>query len=55
MHKENKGEDPPLPFECSQEGSGGLPYDKGGDARLKFWIKPLKENNLDVAQPFFDP
>ena len=34
---------------------GGLPYKRGGDARRKFWIKPLKENNLGVAQPFFDP
>ena len=34
---------------------GGLPYERGGDARRKFWIKPLKETNLDVAQPFFDP
>ena len=28
---------------------------KGGDARRKFWIKPLKETELGVAQPFFDP
>ena len=34
---------------------GGLPYKRGGDARRKFWIKPLKEINLRVAQPFFDP
>ena len=34
---------------------GRLPYESGGDARLKFWIKPLKETNLGVAQPFFDP
>ena len=34
---------------------GGLPYKRGGDARRKFWIKPLKEINLGVAQPFFDP
>ena len=27
----------------------------GGDARQKFWIKPLKETDLSVAQDFFDP
>ena len=27
----------------------------GGNARRKFWLKPLKETNLGVAQPFFDP
>ena len=27
----------------------------GGDARRKFWIKPLKETELGMAQPFFDP
>ena len=26
-----------------------------GDDRQKFWIKPLKDTNLGVAQPFFDP
>ena len=26
-------------------------YERGGDARQKFWIKPLKETNLGVAQP----
>ena len=34
---------------------GGLPYERGGDARRNFWIKPLKETNLGVAQPFFNP
>ena len=32
------------------KGGGG-----GGDARRKFWIKPLKETDLVVAQAFFDP
>ena len=36
-------------------GGGGLPYERGGDARQNFWIKPLKETNLGVAQPFFEP
>ena len=36
-------------------GGGGLPYERDGDDRRKFWIKPLKETNLGVAQPFFDP
>ena len=34
---------------------GGLPYERDGDDRRKFWIKPLKEINLGVVQPFFDP
>ena len=28
---------------------GELPYERGGDARQKFWIKFLKETNLGVA------
>ena len=39
----------------AQKKPGALPYEKGGDARRKFWIKLLKEANLGVAQPFFDP
>ena len=34
---------------------GGLPYERGGDSRRKFWIKPQKETNLGVAKPFFGP
>ena len=34
---------------------GDLAYKRGGDARRKFWIKPLKETDLGVAQAFFDP
>ena len=30
-------------------------YERGGDDRRKFWIKPLKETDLSVAQAFFDP
>ena len=26
-----------------------LPYERGGDARRQFWIKPLKETNRGVA------
>ena len=36
-------------------GGGGLPYEGDRDDRRKFWIKPLSETNLGVAQPFFDP
>ena len=36
-------------------GGGGLPYKRGGDARQKFWIKPLKKTNVGVTQPFLDP
>ena len=30
----------------------GLQYERGGDARRKFWTKPKKETNLGVAQAF---
>ena len=33
-------------------GGGDSAYDKGGDARRKFLIKPLKETDLGVAQAF---
>ena len=34
---------------------GGLPYETDGDALRKFWIQPLKETNLGVAQAFCVP
>ena len=34
---------------------GGLAYERGGDARRKFWIKPLKETDLCVGQAFLTP
>ena len=34
---------------------GDSAYERGGDARRKFWIKPLKETDLGVAQALFDP
>ena len=36
-------------------GRGGSAYERGGDARRKFWIKPLKETDLGGAQALFDP
>ena len=42
-------------YTCTNHSLGRLPYDRSGDARGKFWIKPLKETNLGVAQPFVDP
>ena len=39
----------------AQAPGGQFPYKRGGDARQKFWIKPLKETNLGVGPPFFDP
>ena len=40
----------------SRRGGGGVSaYERGWDARRKFWIKPLKETDLGVAQAFFDP
>ena len=40
------------------EGGGGgkdTADERGGDAGRKFWIKPLKETDLGVAQAFLDP
>ena len=37
------------------KGGGNSAYERGGDARRKFWIKPLKETDLGVAQTFYDP
>ena len=34
---------------------GGLRYERGGDDGREFLIKPLKETNLGVVRPFFDP
>ena len=36
-------------------GGGESAYERGRDARRKFWIKPLKETYLGVAQAFFVP
>ena len=36
-------------------GGGDSAYERGGDPRRKFWIKPLKETDLGVARAFFDP
>ena len=33
---------------------GDSANERGGDARRKFWIKPVKETDLGVAQAFFD-
>ena len=43
------------PTPQAQGGGGDSAYERVGDARRKFWIKSLKETNLGVAQPFFDP
>ena len=36
-------------------GGGDLAYERGVDARRKFWNKPLKETDLGVVQAFCDP
>ena len=36
-------------------GGGDSAYERVGGARRKFWIKPLKETDLGVAQALFDP
>ena len=38
-----------------EDPGGDSAYERGGDARRKFCIKPLKETDLGVAQAFFDP
>ena len=44
-----------IPLKTKGGDGVGLPYERGRDARRKFWIIPLKETNLGVAQPLFDP
>ena len=43
------------PSSAPRGGGGDSAYERGGDACKKFWIKPLKETDLGVAQAFFDP
>ena len=46
----------PLKIETLKTYAGGdSAYERGGDARREFWIKPLKETDLGVAQGFFNP
>lgn len=42
-------------FSMRGGGGRGLRYEKDGDTRRKFWIRPLKETKLSVAQAFSDP
>ena len=37
------------------ESGGDSAYERGEDAHRKFWIKPLKETDLGVAQAFLTP
>ena len=41
-----------LPISPGREDSA---YERAGNARRKFWIKPLEETDLGEAQTFFDP
>ena len=34
---------------------GDSAFERGGDVRRKFWIKPPKETDLGVAQAFLTP
>ena len=52
--KEKKTTKSPKNFDLDSRG-GDSAYERGGDGRRKFGIKPLKETNLGLAQPFFDP
>ena len=42
-------------FNTAWSPGGNSAYESGGDARRKFWIKPLKETDLGVTLAFFDP
>ena len=42
-------------FQTKKFRGGDSAYERGVDARRKFWIKPLKETDLGVAKAFFDP
>ena len=46
--------DHPKGIQLGGRGGGGLPYERGRDARRKVGIKPIKETNPGVAQPIFD-
>ena len=50
QEKENR-----VKFNSGLSARGVSAYERGGDASRKFWIKPLKETDLGVAQAFFDP
>ena len=53
--KEKKTTKSPKNFDLDSGGGRDSAYERGGDGGRKFGIKPLKETNLGVAQPFFDP
>ena len=36
-------------------GGGDSTYERGGDARRKVWIKPLKETDMGVASEIYSP
>ena len=42
-------------IEGEKNSGGDSTFEKGGDARRKFWLKPLKETYLSVARAFFEP
>ena len=46
-----------VPVIHNARGGGGTTYERGRDARRKFWIEPLivKETYLGVAQAFLSP
>ena len=53
--KLNQSHSTRLNYEIAQGGGEDSAYERGGDARREFWIKPLKESYLGVAQAFFVP
>ena len=44
-----------LQMDLSVKPGGHSAYERGGDSRRNFLIKPLEETDLGVAQAFFDP
>ena len=53
--RSNDAQYPRVFDDLTPEGGGDYAYEKGEDARRKFWTKPLKQTDPVVAQAFFWP
>ena len=54
MHVNTNFAIPARVFTWGGGGGGNSAHERGGDARRRFWMKPLKETDLGVARAFFD-